>query len=55
MHLNRSVVEALRKKVAVLRKKIAFLNQCLKKYENFNETGMSIETALSQSLHFFAA
>ena len=55
MHNNRSTVEALRKKVAILRKKIAFLNACLKKYENFNNSGVSIEQALSLSLHFFAA
>ena len=55
MHTNRSTVEALRKKVAVLRKKITFLNQCLKKYLDFNKSGVSIETALSMSLHFFAA
>lgn len=55
MHANRSTVEALRKKVAILRKKIAFLKACLKRYENFNKSGMSIDTALSMSLHFFAA
>ena len=55
MHANRSTVEALRKKVAILRRKIAFLKACLKRYENFNKSGMSIDTALSMSLHFFAA
>ena len=55
MYKNRTEVEALRKKVATLRKKIAFLKDCLAKYTNFNGSGTTLEGALSQSLHFFAA
>jgi len=55
MHCNRAVVEALRKKVAILRKKITFLKDCLKQYTDFNGSGISLEQALRQSLHFFVA
>ena len=55
MYSNRSQVEALRKKVSVLRAKISFLKSCLSQYTNFNQSNLSIESALSQSLHFFAA
>ena len=55
MHSNRRDVEALRKKVAILRSKITFLKDCLKKYTDFNGSGIPLEALLRQSLHFFAA
>lgn len=55
MYSNRAEVEALRKKVASLRSKITFLRDCLKKYTNFNSSGISLEDSFTQTLHFFAA
>jgi len=55
MYSNRAEVEALRKKVATLRSKITFLKDCLKKYTNFNNSGIKLEDAFTQTLHFFAA
>lgn len=52
---NRQEVEALRKQVATLRQKIALLKDCLAKYTNFNDSGIPLESALSQTLHFLAA
>ena len=46
MMKNRTEVESLRKQVATLRKKIAFLKDCLKKYTDFNGSGIEIESAL---------
>ncbi len=55
MYSNRNEVESLRKKVAMLRNKINFLKDCLKRYTDFNGSGIKLEDALSQTLHFFAA
>lgn len=55
MYSNLVEVASLRKNVATLRKKITFLKDCLKKYTDFNGSGIHLEQALRQSLHFFAA
>ena len=55
MFQNRSEVEALRKKVEMLRKKITYLKECLGRYTDFNGSGIPLEGALSQTMHFFAA
>ena len=47
MYSNRNEVESLRKKVAMLRNKITYLKDCLKKYTDFNGSGIKLEDALT--------
>ena len=55
MFSKKGEVEAIRKQVDTMRKKVAYLQACLSRYTNFNNSGVSLEAAFRQVLHFFAA
>jgi hypothetical protein len=50
---NQQEVEVKRNQVKQLRMNIAFLEACLLKYKNFNDSGLNVAEALNVTFQFF--
>ena len=54
LYKNKAEVEQLRQRVVVIQKKISYLEECLARYTNFNDSKLELNTLFNQMLHFFA-